>query len=73
MINLVKLPIVTYSSDGPPMKILELEHFQAAFVVLSGSAQKIISGFFVDKIIENDGSIDIEHIDAALGLVRYVY
>ena len=55
------------------MKILELEHFQAAFDVLSGSAQKIISGFFVDKIIENDGSIDIEHIDAALGLVRYVY
>ena len=52
------------------MKILELEHFQAAFDVLSGSAQKIISGFFVDKIIENDGSIDIDHINAALGLVR---
>ena len=59
MISLIKLPIQSYSTDGPPIRILELSHFHDAFNVLSGSAKKIIAAFYFDKLIEMDGTIDI--------------
>ena len=72
-VALLKLPITVYAADSAPLRILELSNFADAFGIMANETKKIVATFILEKIMEAEATIDLDHFDGALTVVKCLY
>ena len=55
------------------MKVLSLKSLSTAFNVLSAPTKKIIAGYFVDKMIENNAQVGMDNLTPFMALIKCLY